>query len=45
MAIIRFVTAVKNSALDTVKAAIDAGVSAGTIRFTTARSRPHQRML
>ena len=33
MAIIRFVTAVKNSALDTVKAAIDAGVSAGTIKI------------
>lgn len=32
MAIIRFVTAVKNSALDTVKAAIDAGAGAGTIK-------------
>ena len=35
MAIIRFVTAVKNSALDTVKAAIDAGAGAGTIKVYT----------
>ena len=35
MAIIRFVNAVKNSALDTVKAAIDAGAGAGTIKIYT----------
>lgn len=35
MAIIRFVTAVKNSALDTIKAAIDAGAGAGTIKIYT----------
>ena len=35
MAIIRFVNAVKNSALDTIKAAIDAGVGAGTIKIYT----------
>lgn len=35
MAIIRFVTAVKNTALDTVKTAIDAGVGAGTIKVYT----------
>jgi len=35
MAIIRFVNAVKNSALDTVKAAIDAGAGAGTIKVYT----------
>lgn len=35
MAIIRFVTAVKNSALDTVKTAIDAGSGAGTIKIYT----------
>lgn len=33
MAVIKFVTAVKNSALDTVKAAIDAGAGAGTIKI------------
>ncbi len=33
MAVIKFVTAVKNSALDTVKTAIDAGVAAGTIKI------------
>ena len=32
MAIIRFVTAVKNSALDTIKTAIDAGAGPGTIK-------------
>ena len=32
MAVIKFVTAVKNSVLDTVKTAIDAGVAAGTIK-------------
>ena len=35
MAIIRFVNTVKNSALDTVKAAIDAGAGAGTIKVYT----------
>jgi hypothetical protein len=35
MAIIRFVTAVKNSALDTIKTAIDAGSGAGTIKIYT----------
>lgn len=35
MAIIRFVNAVKNSALDTIKAAIDAGAGAGTIKVYT----------
>lgn len=35
MAIIRFVTAVKNSALDTIKTAIDAGAGAGTIKVYT----------
>ena len=35
MAIIRFVTAVKNSALTTIKDAIDAGSGAGTIKFYT----------
>lgn len=35
MAIIKFVTAVKNSALDTVKTAIDAGSSGGTIKVYT----------
>ena len=35
MAIIRFVNSVKNSALDTIKAAIDAGVGAGTIKIYT----------
>ena len=35
MAIIRFVTAVKNSALDTIKTAIDAGAGAGTIKIYT----------
>lgn len=35
MAIIRFVNSVKNSALDTVKAAIDAGAGAGTIKVYT----------
>ena len=35
MAIIRFVNAVKNSALDTIKAAIDAGAGAGTIKIYT----------
>ena len=35
MAVIKFVTAVKNSALDTVKAAIDAGAGAGTIKIYT----------
>lgn len=35
MAIIRFVTAVKNSALDTIKEAIDAGAGAGTIKIYT----------
>lgn len=36
MAILRAVTAVKNSALDVVKAAIDAGSGAGTIKIYTA---------
>lgn len=35
MAIIRFVNAVKNSALDTIKTAIDAGSGAGTIKIYT----------
>ena len=35
MAIIRFVTAVKKSALDTIKTAIDAGSGAGTIKIYT----------
>jgi len=35
MAIIRFVNAVKNSALDTIKTAIDAGAGAGTIKVYT----------
>lgn len=35
MAIIRFVNAVKNSALDTIKTAIDAGAGAGTIKIYT----------
>lgn len=35
MAIIRFVTAVKNSALTTIKDAIDAGSGAGTIKIYT----------
>ena len=35
MAIIRFVTAVKNSALTTIKDAIDAGAGAGTIKIYT----------
>ena len=35
MALIRFVTAVKNSALDTIKTAIDAGAGAGTIKIYT----------
>ena len=35
MAIIRFVNAVKDSALDTIKTAIDAGVGAGTIKIYT----------
>lgn len=35
MAIIRFVTAVKNSALTTIKDAVDAGSSGGTIKFYT----------
>lgn len=35
MAIIRFVNAVKNSALDTIKTAIDAGSGAGTIKVYT----------
>lgn len=35
MAIIRFVNAVKNSALDTIKAAIDAGAGSGTIKIYT----------
>lgn len=35
MAIIRFVTAVKNSALDTIKTAIDAGAGPGTIKIYT----------
>lgn len=33
MAVIKFVTAVKNSALDTIKSAIDAGAGAGTIKI------------
>jgi len=33
MAVIRFVTAAKNSALDTIKAGIDAGSGAGTIKI------------
>ena len=35
MAILRFVTAVKDSALTTIKDAIDAGSGAGTIKFYT----------
>ena len=35
MAIIRFVNAVKNSALDAIKTAIDAGAGAGTIKIYT----------
>ena len=35
MAIIRFVNAVKNSALDTIKAAMDAGAGAATIKIYT----------
>ena len=33
MAVTKFVTAVKNSALDTIKSAIDAGAGAGTIKI------------
>lgn len=36
MAIIRFVTSAKNTALDTLKTAIDAGPGAGTIKIYTA---------